>query len=58
MKFLRLISRGLASVKPATVTRSLTSSAGIVTCDLEDIHIPDLTWSQMCFSRMDRCIDA
>ena len=55
MKFLRLISRGLASAKPVTVTqRSLSSSAGIVSCDIEDIAIPDLTWSQMCFSRLDR----
>ena len=55
MKFLRLISRGLASAKPVMVTqRSLASSAGIVSCDIEDIAIPDLTWSQMCFSRLDR----
>ena len=55
MKFLRLISRGLASAKPVTVTqRSLASSAGIVSCDIEDIAIPNLTWSQMCFSRIDR----
>ena len=56
MKFLRLISRGLASAKPVTsvTQRSLASSAGIVSCDIEDIAIPDLTWSQMCFSRLDR----
>ena len=41
-------------MRPTMLARPLSSAAGIVSCDLDDISIPDLTWSQMCFSNIDR----
>ena len=31
---------------------SSQSSGGIVRCDLEDISVPELSWSQLCWSNL------
>eukprot|EP00092_Neocalanus_flemingeri_P028236 GFUD01030662.1.p1 GENE.GFUD01030662.1~~GFUD01030662.1.p1 ORF type:complete len:562 (+),score=162.99 GFUD01030662.1:38-1723(+) len=39
------------------LSRSMGTESRIVSCDLQDIKIPDLTFSQMCWSRLDQYKD-
>ena len=39
------------------VSRGVATSSKVVNCDLGDIQIPDLTFSQMCWSRADMLKD-
>ena len=41
----------------AGFTRGVVTESKVVSCDLPDIEIPDLTFSQMCWSREDRFKD-
>ena len=49
--------RGLRSVVNLLASRRLLSSqasVGVVPCDLEDISIPSLSWSDLCWSNLSR----
>ena len=49
--------RGLRSVASLVVRRRLFSSqasVGVVPCDLEDISVPKLSWSELCWSNLAR----
>ena len=56
---LQITNPGVRNVAQACVgfTRGVVTESKVVSCDLPDIEIPDLTFSQMCWSREDRFKD-
>ena len=56
---LQICNPAVRNVTPAFVgfTRGVVTESKVVCCDLPDIEIPDLTFSQMCWSREDRFKD-
>ena len=56
---LQIYNPGVRNITPACVgfTRGVVTESKVVSCDLPDIEVPDLTFSQMVWSREDRFKD-
>ena len=56
---LQICNPGVRNITPACVgfTKGVATESKVVSCDLPDIEVPDLTFSQMVWSREDRFKD-